>query len=174
VSVIETLDDIDSQTLARYCADPAAFIEECLLSPYDGQPYRLIDAERQFIQFAFQFDDDGRLRHPLMLFSAIKKSRKTELAALLTITTVLLFGGRFAEAFVCANDEQQAIARCFTACCRIVEASPLLKREAVILADKIGFSATQSSITAIANDYTGIAGGHPTISVFDELWGATS
>jgi phage terminase large subunit-like protein len=93
---------------------------------------------------------------------------------LLTLTTILLFGGRFAEAFVVANDEQQAIARCFTACCRIAEASPLLKREAVIMADKIGFPATQSSITAIANDYTGIAGGHPTISVFDELWGATS
>jgi len=174
MSVIKTFDDIDSRTLARYRADPCAFIEECLISPYDGQPYRLIDAERRFIKLAFRFDEDGRLVHPLMLYGAIKKTRKTELAGLLTLTVILLFGGRFAQGFIVANDEQQAIARCFTACCRIVEASPLLKREAIIMADKIGFPATQSSITAIANDYTGIAGGHPTISVFDELWGATS
>ena len=109
MSTIEAFDDIDSQTLARYRADPCAFIEECLISPYDGQPYRLIDAERQFIKFAFQFDDDGRLVHPLLLYGAIKKSRKTELAGLITLTAILLFGGRFAEAFVCANDEQHRL-----------------------------------------------------------------
>jgi phage terminase large subunit-like protein len=40
--------------------------------------------------------------------------------------------------------------------------------------DKIVFPATQSSITAIASDYASIAGGHPTIGVFDEIGAATS
>ena len=40
--------------------------------------------------------------------------------------------------------------------------------------DKIVLPATQSSITAIASDYASIAGGHPTIGVFDEIWAATS
>ena len=168
------LTEIDSRTLARYRADPCAFIEECLVSPYDGQPYQLNDAERRFIKFMFQRDDDGRLLYPLLLYSAIKKSRKTELAGLLTLTTIVLFGGRYAEAFIVANDQEQAINRCFTACRRIVETSPLLSREANCLQDKIIFPATQSTISAIASDYSSIAGGHPTIAVFDELWAFTS
>src|SRR6266704_2889030 len=80
--------------LERYRAEPAAFIEECLVSPYDGRPYRLNDAERHFMRFAFELDDTGRLEYPLLLYSAIKKSRKTEFAALLAITVIWLFGGR--------------------------------------------------------------------------------
>jgi phage terminase large subunit-like protein len=172
--MIKNFDQIDSRTLAHYRADPAAFIEQTLISPYDGQPYQLNDAERAFIKFMFMLDDDGRMVHTLLLYSAIKKSRKTEFSALLTLTTLLLFGGRYAEAFIVANDQEQAINRCFTACRRIVETSPLLAREAVCLQDRINFPATQSTISAITSDYSSIAGGHPTISVFSELWAFTS
>ncbi len=171
---IRSFDQIDSRMLDRYRSDPASFIEECLVSPYDGQPYQLNPSERLFIKFMFQLDADGRLLYPLLLYSAIKKSRKTEFSALLTLTTVLLLGGRFAEAFIVANDQEQAINRCFTACRRIVETSPLLSREATCLQDKIIFPATQSTISAITSDYSSIAGGHPTISVFSELWAYTS
>jgi hypothetical protein len=122
------------------------------------------------MRFAFQLDGDGRLLYPLLLYSAIKKSRKTEFAALFTLTLMWLYGGRHAEGYMAANDLEQASARCFQGCCRIIEASPLLRAEAVITKDKITFPATGSAITAIASDYAGIAGGHPTISVFDELW----
>ena len=172
--MIRSFDQIDPRTLARYRTDPAAFIEECLRSPYDGKPYKLVEAERQFINFAFRLDEEGKLLFPLLVYSAIKKSRKTELAALLTHTLICLFGGKFAEAFIVANDREQAINRCFTACCRIAEASPLLQHETRVMQDKILFPATQSSITAVASDYASIAGGHPTISVFDEIWAATS
>jgi hypothetical protein len=168
-------EQFDSTTLARYRADPAAFIEECLVSPCDGMPYRLNDAERAFIGYAFQFDDDdGRLKYPLMIYSAIKKSRKTEFSALFILTLIVLFGGRFAEGFVLANDEEQAQARCFEACRRIIEASPLLRSIAECRADRIVFPAMQSSIRVLAGDYAGAAGGHPTISVFSELWAYTS
>jgi hypothetical protein len=172
--MIRSFDQIDSVTLTRYRADPVAFIEECLVSPYDGKVYTMVDAERQFINFAFRLDDEGKLLYPLLVYSAVKKSRKTELAGILTHTMICLFGGKFAEAFIVANDREQAINRCFTACCRIAEASPLLQHETRIMQDRILFPATQSSITAVATDYASIAGGHPTISVFDEIWAATS
>ena len=57
---------------------------------------------------------------------------------------------------------------------RICEASPLLSREAVITADKIAFPALGATITALASDYAGAAGGNPTITCFDELWAFTS
>ena len=44
----------------------------------------------------------------------------------------------------------------------------------MITANKIVFTSTGSSITAIATDYRGAAGSNPTITVFDELWGVTS
>jgi hypothetical protein len=171
---MRTLTEIDSRTLARYRQSPADFIEQCMRSPYDGESYVLNDAERAFIKYMFMLDDDGRLLYPLLLYSAIKKSRKTEFSALLALTTLLLFGGRYAEAFIVANDQEQAINRCFTACRRIVEVSPLLSREATCLQDKIIFPATQSTVSAITSDYSSIAGGHPTISVFSELWAFTS
>ena len=65
--------------------------------------------------------------------------------------------------------------RVFQACVRIVEASPLLKREAKITADKITFPAFHNAtICAIASDYAGAAGANPTVSSFDETWGITS
>jgi phage terminase large subunit-like protein len=57
---------------------------------------------------------------------------------------------------------------------RIVEASPLLRDEANITARQIVFEATGATITCLASDYASAAGGHPVISVFDELWGYRS
>ena len=148
--------------------DPASFIEQVLISPYDGQPYRLVDAERQFIKHAFQLDADGRLLYPLLLYSAPKKSRKTELAALLTITLMVLYGGQYGEAYVVANNREQAIDRAFTGIKRILEASPLLQNEVKSTQDRILFNTAQSTITAIPNEAAGLSGCHPTISVFDK------
>ena len=64
-----------------------------------------------------------------------------------------------------ANDLEQATSRVFQAIKRIVECSPLLRREAKITADKITFPAfADATITAIASDYAGAAGANPTIS----------
>jgi hypothetical protein len=171
---MRSFNDIDTATLSRYRADLASFIEECLISPYDGAPYRLNEAERAFIKYAFQLDADGRLVHTLLVYSAIKKSRKTELSGLLVLAVILLLGGRYAEGFIVANDQEQAINRCFTNCCRIINANPLLRPLAKITQDRIVFESTSSQISAIASDYASIAGGHPTIAVFSELWAYTS
>jgi hypothetical protein len=82
-----------------------------------------------------------------------------------------LFGG---EGYCCANDLEQSVARVFGAMKRIVAASPLLKREVKVTADRIIFGATGASITALSSDAASAAGGHPTITIFDELWGYTS
>jgi phage terminase large subunit-like protein len=49
-----------------------------------------------------------------------------------------------------------------------------LRHEARITADRIAFPALDASIVAIASDAASAAGGNPTISCFDELWGYTS
>jgi phage terminase large subunit-like protein len=165
---------IDAATIAAWRADPIAFIEHVLCDPETGRPFVLSDAERAFLVRAFELGEDGRLKHPELVFGAIKKSGKTTLAAVIMLTMVLLYGGRFGEGYCVANDLEQAQSRVFLQVKRIVEASPLLKREAKLTADRVTFPALDATIVAIASDAASAAGGNPTISCFDELWGYTS
>jgi hypothetical protein len=160
--------------LERWRCEPCRFIDEILRDPEAGQPFQLLPAERAFLDHCYRTDDIGRLVFAEQLYSAPKKSGKTTLAALHVLTTTLIFGGRFAEGICVANDFDQAQGRVFKQVTRIVEASPLLRREAKVLADRIEFPATGATITAIAADYAGAAGANPTISCFDELWAYVS
>jgi len=166
---------VAANKLDRWRNDHVAFIETVLHDPETGKPFVLLDAEREFLDHAFRTGDDGKLLYPEQVFAAPKKSGKTGFAALHMLTTVLLFGGRFAEGYALANDLEQATSRVFQAISRIVEASPLLRGEAVVMRDKITFPNWHgATISAIASDYAGAAGSNATISVFDELWGYTS
>ncbi len=165
---------LDRKTLRRYRADPAAFIETALHDPETGMPYKLLPAEREFVRHAFKTDDDGRLLYPEQVYACPKKSGKTAFAALHMVTKIVLFGARFSEGYAIANDLEQAQGRVFQAIKRIVEASPLLRREAKVFSDRIEFPATGAVIAAISSDYTGAAGANPDESSFDELWGYTT
>jgi hypothetical protein len=162
-------------TLEDWRTDPIAFIEAVLHDPETDAPFKLLDAEKQFLRHAFQTDEDGRLRYSEQIFGAPKKSGKTAFAALHMLTMVLLFGGKYAEGYALANDLEQAMSRVFQAIKRIVESSPLLRREAKITADKITFPAfANATISTVASDYASAAGANPTISCFDELWAYVS
>jgi phage terminase large subunit-like protein len=165
---------LEHSALRRWRARPVSFIEEVLVNPETGRPFELFAAERAFFERAWMTDSVGRLLYPELCFAAPKKTGKTLLAATSILTTTLILGGRFAEGYCVANDLEQAQGRVFQAVRRIVEASPLLRREAEITASRIAFPETGATIAAIGSDYTGAAGANPTISSFDELWGYTS
>jgi phage terminase large subunit-like protein len=172
---------ISPTTWARWKRRPCDFVEECLHDPEVGKPFRLLDVERRFMERAFETDADGRMLFPELVYGAPKKSGKTAFGALFMLTMVLLYGGRFSEAYAAANDEEQAVGRVFAAARRIVECSPLLapvsgeQRTTEITRDKITFPQfSDASITAIASDYAGAAGSNPSITVFDEAWAYTS
>jgi hypothetical protein len=173
MTVLEA-DVFDDAALASWKVSPISFIETVLRDPETRKPFVLSDAERRFLTLAFALDDNGRLKYPELVFGAIKKSGKTTLAAIIMLTMVLLFGGRFAEGYCVANDLEQAVSRVFTMVRRIVEASPLLRSIARITSDRIVFPALDASIIALASDAASAAGGNPTITCFDELWGYTS
>ena len=167
-------DALTAAAMRRWREDPASFIEEVLVDPETGKPFELLPAQLTFFRHAFKTGADGRLLYPELVYSCPKKSGKTATAAMVMLVMVLVFGGPFAEGYAVANDFEQAQGRVFAAAKRIVQASPLLKREADITANKITFPALGSTITALASDYAGAAGSNPTISVFDELWGFIS
>ena len=157
--------------LSRWRRDPATFLMEALIDPQTGRRFELFEAECVFLKHAFTPTEDGDLPYRDILWSCIKKSGKSTFGALCSLYTVICLGGRFAEAFVIANDYEQSQSRIFTTAARIVEASPLL--DAKITADKIVFS-NGSFIQALASDYRGGAGVEPTFVIADEIWGFTS
>src|SRR5687767_243089 len=101
-------DALDRCALRRWRQQPTTFIEQVMVDPETGQPFKLLDAERQFLSHAFTTPDDGRLLYPEQVYGAPKKSGKTALAAMHLLTTTLVFGGRFAEGYAVANDLEQA------------------------------------------------------------------
>ena len=153
--------------LARWRADPIAFIEEVLIDPGTKKPFVLLEVEREFLKHAFATGADGRLLYPEQVYACPKKSGKTTLAAIYVITIVLLFGGPYPEAICAANDYDQSVGRVFAAIRRIIEASPLL-REAKITTDKITIAG--AVIIAIPSNYASAAGSNHVVAVFDELW----
>jgi hypothetical protein len=158
----------------RWRREPVLFIEQVLRDPETGRPFKLFEAEREFFKYAWQIGGDGRLVYPEQCFGAIKKTGKTGLAGAHVLTTTLIYGGRYAEGYCVANDMEQAQGRVFQAIRRICETSPYLRRECDITQSRITFPQTGAVIQAIGSDYASAAGGAPTISSFDELWGYTS
>jgi len=149
---------LGNRTLKRYRAEPAAFITEVLRNPETGMSFNLLPAEIKFLEHALRTGPNGRLLYPQLVYACPKKSGKTAFAAMFMITTIVLLGSRYAEGYSAANDYEQAQSRSFEMCKRIIEASPLLKSEADILANKIVFSATGATITVLASDYASAAG----------------
>src|SRR5271169_2481089 len=103
----------DAATIARWRADPCAFIEEVLVNPETGRTFELLPAERVFIEWALEFDNDGRLVHVEWVYSAPKKTGKTTFAGIVVITVIVIHGGPFAEGYCLANDFDQAQGRVF-------------------------------------------------------------
>ena len=144
---------LDQSAHEGWRADPASFIEQVMRDPETGRPFELLPAERRFLHHAFETNEQGRLLYPEQVFAAPKKSGKTCFAAMHLLVTALIFGGRYAEGYALANDFEQAQGRVFAAVKRIVEKSPLLRREAKVTANRIEFPETGAVIQAIACDY---------------------
>jgi phage terminase large subunit-like protein len=161
---------ISSGQLARWRKHPVEFIEQCLYDPETGQPFRLSQAQREFLSEALRRAPNGRLLYPELLFGAIKKSGKSTMASMLMLDIVIVQGGLFAEGYCCANSFEQTQGRVFAALVRIVEASPLIRRGVKITANRVEFTSTGSFIQAIPADYSGAAGTNAVCVVFDELW----
>ena len=165
---------LDARSFKRWRSDPLAFIDEVLVY-YDeltGARGKLLPSERDFLQWAFKTGDDGRLLFPELIYSCPKKSGKTTLAGIFVITLLVLYGGRYGEAILAANDYEQSRARVFEMIKRIIEASPLLRGASNITQTKITLDG--ATITAVPNDFASAAGANQNIAVFDELWAFSS
>lgn len=63
---------------------PIAFIDRLIKRNELGQPFTLMDHQREILRLAFAFNEDGRLWDTI-LYSCVKKSGKTTLNGALTL-----------------------------------------------------------------------------------------
>jgi hypothetical protein len=161
---------LEPNALERWQREPISFITEVLREPKTGKSFELFPAQIQFFEHCWKRRADGRLLYPEQTIGWIKKTGKSATAAMHVLTTLLVYGGKYGEAYCCAATLQQAQDRVFGEIRKICESSPLLKRECEITASRIVFPQSGSTITALPADYASAAGAHPTIISFDELW----
>lgn len=165
MSPVTALERPGPTSVGAAATDPIAFADAYLPLNERAQPWTLSRHQRRVLARLF-----GR-HFPLRVWSEMKKSGKTFLAAVL----VLWWGFTHAntEIVIAANDLEQSQGRVFRTLVALLKANPALGASATILAREIRLS-NSTVITAIASDYRGAAGSRHSLVVFDELWGYDS
>src|ERR1700750_1391953 len=151
---------------------PITFIDKLVKKNELGQPFTLIDHQREVLRLAFAFDEDGRLPYDTILYSCIKKSGKATLNGALTLAWGFTQEA-LNEILILANDLEQTLARVFKTMAGILQYNPELQRAAEVQS-RTSYLANGTTVTAISGDYAGAAGSNHGFSSWDELWGYTS
>ena len=110
---------------------------------------------------------DGR-RPRNLIYSTVKKSGKTTIAALFT-RYFAETGPPFGEFYCAANDLEQATNRVFQAIRKSIELDPAARKQWQMTEHELRFS-NGTYIRALASDYKGEAGANPRLTVWTELW----
>ncbi len=160
------------QRINDYKVDVVLFIDNLMKFNELGQPFRLLDHQREILRLAFAFDRDGRLPYDTIIYSCVKKSGKTTINAAVTLWWAWTQEAPN-EILIIANDLEQSIGRVFKAMAGIIRHNPELVRSAEVQARQILLSNGTTS-TAIATEYAGAAGSNHGKTSWDELWGYSS
>jgi phage terminase large subunit-like protein len=146
--------------------------------------------QKKLLNRALEFDHKtGKFRYETVLYSTIKKSGKSFLAAAVGAWYAEEVGPPGTEAYVIANDLEQAEGRVmrdikFHFQMRLEKGESIydaIKEQEVVLTDKntkinmyrIDLP-TGSYIQALAQSYKSVAGSRHGLTLWDELWGVTS
>lgn len=148
------------------------WIEHFVTLP-DGSKLKLQSHQKAILDHAFAFDRHGKLRYGVIVYSAIKKSGKTEINA--DVMDYWLFNVESPnEIITVANKRDQAIARGFRRAKEIIERNPVLLGEVQSITANQIILKNGSTILAIPNDFSGEAGSNHGLTTWDELWGFSS
>ena len=158
-----------TRRLNRYPRDPVAFIDDLVKKNELGQPFRLLDHQKEVLSRAFAFDGDGRLPYDTIIYSCPKKSGKTTINAAITLWWPFTQEAPN-EILIVANDLEQAQGRVFKAMAGIIQHNPELARSAEVQSRQIILS-NGTTIIALASEYAGAAGSNHGLTSWDELWG---
>lgn len=155
----------------------------------NGLPLKLEPHQRRILNAAFAVDEQGKQKYRTIIYSAPKKSGKTEIGAGLTYAFLRKFGG---QCYSIANDQEQAASRMFQ---RVIETLEVMRQKhprlygkvihpdfeekiykgrVIRFADDKQLNPGPHTLEYVPNDFRGEAGGMPALTMWDELWGYSS
>lgn len=133
-----------------------------------GRTIDLLPHQKALLRLFMSRGPDGR-RPKNLIYSAVKKSGKTTIAALLT-RYFAETGPPMSEIYCAANDLEQATNRVFQAVRVSIELDPAARKQWRFTEHELRFS-NGTFIRALASDYKGESGANPRLTVWTELWG---
>lgn len=156
--------------------DPIGWIEDHFMVPRDEVPdmhFRLAPYQKKALTEALSRDENGLFKYSVILWSDIKKSVKSTLAAAVMLWRA--WHTDYAMCYVVANTREQADSRVAFYLRRCIELNPGFRSVCKVNTSSytIDFP-NHARIQSIPVNSAGQAGANPTLVSFTELWGATS
>lgn len=149
--------------------DPVHFIKSHFFIPELRGPITLAPYHEAVLREAYRRDGNGLFVYSTVVWSDIKKSAKSSIAAAVCLERAC--HNAYASVKIIANDLKQADSRVAYYLRRAIELNPSLRSLAHTKLYKTTLS-NKSIIEAIPIDPTGEAGGNDDFICFSELWGA--
>lgn len=157
--------------------DPVTWIEQWFYIPETRGPIVLSDYQRQALRQLLATNDDEQFHYSIIIWSDIKKSAKSTLAAgvvLWRAFQVDMTDG-WGSVYIVANDLKQADSRVAYYLRRAIQLNPTLRALCKVRLGSYKVTLpNQTFIEAVPIDPTGEAGSNADMVVFSELWGAHS
>lgn len=157
--------------------DPIAWIERHFYIPETRGPLVLAEYQRRGLRTALAVGDDGLYEYSTILWSDIKKSIKSTIAAAVVLWRAFQIDAAegWGSIYVIANDLKQADSRVFYYLKRAIRLNPQIAEHCKVRDGSYKVTLpNQTFIEAIPIDPSGEAGSNADMVVFSELWGAHS
>ena len=152
-------------------ADPVDWIEKNFFVPELTGPLQLADYQRRALREALSRDESGRFKYSVIVWSDIKKSIKSTIAAAVALWRAYMLD--WGSLIIVANDLKQADSRVGFYLRRAIELNPKMRAEAKIRNYLIELP-NRTRIESVPIDPTGEAGANADTVIFSELWGSHS
>lgn len=155
--------------------DPIAWIEQHFYIPEVRGPLVLDGYQQQALREALSTDAQGLFRYSTIVWSDIKKSAKSTIAAAVILWRAFQIDAvdGWGSIYIIANDLKQADSRVAYYMRRAIQLNPVLRALCTVRNYKVTLP-NQTFIEAIPIDPSGEAGSNADMVVFSELWGAHS
>lgn len=155
--------------------DPVSWIEKNFYIPETRDDpllrgrLQLVDYHKDVIHEALSKDSNGLYKYSIILWSDIKKSIKSTIAAAINLWGTEF--SEFGERYIVANDLKQADSRVNYYVRRAIQLNPKLREKYSFNGYRIN-APNNSFMEAIPIDPSGEAGSNADMITFSELWGA--
>lgn len=151
--------------------DPIAWIESAFYIPERSGPITLADYQKAVLREAYRTDVQGHFVYSVVVWSDIKKSAKSSIAAAVALERARRL--HYGSIKIVANDLKQADSRVAFYARRAIELNPHLSSRVRVKPSGYHMEFdNRTRIEAVPVDPKGEAGGNDDLIIFSELWAA--